>query len=142
MPPQEKEQLKQQSRAAANASASGWTDTRMSAPSIRTGSYGPSVPTGNAGAWGFNQSTQYSAQQSGQNPNARAALAQAVDLMSTFVLTHMPGNAVSLLAELEALTSLEQLAVALGGYEQLVSAAGPASIAHLREITTLVRDNI
>jgi hypothetical protein len=141
MSPQEKERLKQGTA----SSASEWSETRMSsrsAPPSGTGAYNASAPAGNAAAWGFNASTQYSTQQAGQNPHARAALARAVDLMSTFVLTHLPGAAVSLLAELEALTSLEQLAVTLGGYEQLVSSAGPASVDHVREIKEILRNNI
>jgi hypothetical protein len=142
MSPQEKERLKQGSA----SNPSEWSETRMTsrfAPAPRTGSYDSSAPpAGNAASWGFNASTQYSTQQAGHNPHAREALARAVDLMSIFVLTHLPGTAVSLLAELEALTSLEQLAVTLGGYEQLVSSAGPASVDHVREIKEILRNNI
>ncbi len=70
------------------------------------------------------------------------ALRQAEDLMAHFVLTHLPEQSFALLKELEALTSLEQLAATLGGYEQVVSQVGAQSQAHLSQIKQILRDNL
>ncbi len=70
------------------------------------------------------------------------ALRQAETLMANFVLTHMPDQSFSILKELEALSSLEQLAATLGGYEQVVSHLGPASRDHLLQVKHILRDNL
>jgi hypothetical protein len=74
---------------------------------------------------------------------ARAqALASAVDTMSIFVLTHAPEHSFLVLKELESLTNLEQLAVTLGGYTQLISHLGPIAQEHLLLIKQILRDNM
>jgi hypothetical protein len=70
------------------------------------------------------------------------ALARAVDSMSIFVLTHAPEHSFLVLKELESLTNLEQLAVTLGGYEQLISHLGPLAQEHLLLIKQILRDNM
>lgn len=70
------------------------------------------------------------------------ALHKSVDMMSDFELTHLPEQSFTLLKELEALTSLEQLAATLGGYEQVVSQAGAASGGHLAQLKQILREHL
>jgi hypothetical protein len=70
------------------------------------------------------------------------ALRQAENMMANFVLTHLPEQSFALLKELEALTSLEQLAATLGGYEQVVSQVGPASQDHVKQIKQILREHL
>ena len=71
-----------------------------------------------------------------------AALKTAVDEMAGFVLTHIPDQSFSLLKEIEEITSIELLAVTLGGYEQMVSHLGEPSIVHLRHIKRVLQENL
>lgn len=71
-----------------------------------------------------------------------AALKDVTDDMSGFVLTHLPDQAFFLLKEIEAITSMEMLAVMLGGYTQMVSHLGHASDIHLASIRQVLRDNM
>ena len=70
------------------------------------------------------------------------ALRQAETIMADFVLTHLPDQSFSILKELEALTSLEQLAATLGGYEQVVSQDGSTSRDYLLRVKQIIRDNL
>jgi hypothetical protein len=74
------------------------------------------------------------------NPARKQALARAVDLMSNFVLTHIPVDSTGVLKELESLESLEQLGATLGGYEQVIAQVGPATQEHLRQIRQILRE--
>lgn len=74
------------------------------------------------------------------NPARQQALARAVDLMASFVLTHIPLDSMAVLKELESLESLEQLGATLGGYEQVVVHAGPATQDHLSQIRQILRE--
>lgn len=106
-------------------------------------SYKPSETfTGTRGA--FEQSQMSTRMQTGAETGARRiqALRQAEDLMAQFVLTHLPEQSFAILKELEALTSLEQLAATLGGYEQVVTQIGPESQGHVRQIKQILRDNL
>lgn len=76
------------------------------------------------------------------NPTDPQALARAVDLMSDFVLINAPTQAMMVLKELEQLQTLEQLAVTLGGYEQLISHVGAPAQAHLLLVKQILRDNM
>ena len=76
------------------------------------------------------------------NPTGPQALARAVDLMSDFVLINAPTQAMMVLKELEQLQTLEQLAVTLGGYEQVISHVGAPAQAHLLLIKQILRDNM
>lgn len=72
---------------------------------------------------------------------ARAqALARAVDSMSNFVLTYTPQYSFMVLKELEQMTQLEQVAVTLGGYEQLVKHVGAPAQEHLNYVKNLLRE--
>jgi hypothetical protein len=68
------------------------------------------------------------------------ALGRAVDAMSNFILTYAPEHSFMVLKELEMLSNLEQLAVTLGGYEQLVQHLGAPAQEHLSSIKTLLRE--
>ena len=74
------------------------------------------------------------------NPVRKQALTRAVDLMANFVLTHIPGESFSILKELEALESLEQLGATLGGYEQVIASVGPSTQEHLSQIRQVLRE--
>jgi hypothetical protein len=73
-----------------------------------------------------------------QNP----ALQDILDAMANFVLTHMPEQSFQILKEIEEITSLELLAVTLGGYEQMVASVGEPSVLHLRSIKQTLRENL
>ncbi len=70
------------------------------------------------------------------------ALTRAVDLMSDFVLTNEPTQAMMVLKELEQLQTLEQLAVTLGGYEQVISHLGAPAQAHLLLVKQILQENM
>ena len=70
------------------------------------------------------------------------ALQSVVDSMSNFVLTHLPDQSFQILKEIEEITSLELLAVTLGGYEQMVAVVGEPSVQHLKAIKQVLRDNL
>lgn len=70
------------------------------------------------------------------------ALAQAVDAMSNFVLTHTPEHSFMVLKELEQISNLEQLAVTLGGYEQLIAHTGSVAQTHLNMVKSLLRAHL
>jgi hypothetical protein len=71
-----------------------------------------------------------------------AALASTLDLMANFVLIHLPDQSFQVLKEIEEITSLEVLAATLGGYEQMVSHLGAAGADHLRQVKSVLRDNL
>ena len=71
-----------------------------------------------------------------------SALKAVVDEMANFVLTHLPDQSFSLLKEIEEITSMELLAVTLGGYEQMVSHLGQTSDVHLKYIKSVIRGNL
>jgi hypothetical protein len=54
--------------------------------------------------------------------------------MSSFVLAYVPEQAFSVLSELEQITTMEQMAVLLGGYELMVRHAGEPAKIHLMHI--------
>lgn len=70
------------------------------------------------------------------------ALQSVVDSMSNFVLTHLPDQSFQILKEIEEITSLELLAVTLGGYEQMVAVVGEPGVQHLKMIKQVLRDNL
>lgn len=70
------------------------------------------------------------------------ALQSVVDSMSNFVLTYLPDQSFQILKEIEEITSLELLAVTLGGYEQMVAVVGEPSVQHLKAIKQVLRDNL
>lgn len=76
------------------------------------------------------------------NEEKEATLRAVLDSMAGFVLTHMPDQSFLLLKEIEDITSMELLAVTLGGYEQMVSHLGAPSIEHVRYIKRVLQDNL
>jgi hypothetical protein len=68
------------------------------------------------------------------------ALARAIDSMSNFVLINAPEHSFVILKELDQISQLEQLAVTLGGYEQLIGHLGVPAQEHLGLIKGLLRD--
>lgn len=70
------------------------------------------------------------------------ALQGVTDSMANFVLTHLPDQSFQILKEIEEITSLELLAVTLGGYEQMVAVVGEPSVQHLKSIKQVLRDNL
>jgi hypothetical protein len=132
---------------AANAAAPStmvWGDT-----SPQRTSYGDSQPHSRPMAREPSTQASYSSAHNISHPNSPAdnaaraqALASAVDAMSIFVLTHAPEHSFLVLKELESLTNLEQLAVTLGGYEQLITHLGPLAQEHLLLIKQILRDNM
>ena len=73
-------------------------------------------------------------------PELSVGLARIVDVMSTFVLTHFPQQAFTVLAELEAYKTLQELVAGLPDYAVLAKASGPAGVVHLAEVTERVRE--
>lgn len=71
-----------------------------------------------------------------------AALKAVLDNMAGFVLTHMPDQSFLLLKEIEEITSMELLAVTLGGYQQMVSHLGPPSVEHLKYVKRVLQENL
>jgi hypothetical protein len=67
------------------------------------------------------------------------ALARAVDAMANFVLLYTPEHSFVILKELEQMSNLEQLAVTLGGYEQMISHVGAPAADHISMIKKLLR---
>jgi hypothetical protein len=77
-----------------------------------------------------------------QNFARSQALARAIDSMSNFVLVHAPEQAFTVLKELDQITQLDQLAVTLGGYEQLIGHVGAPAQEHLALIKNLLREHM
>ncbi len=67
-------------------------------------------------------------------------LALIVDVMSTFVLTHLPQQAFTVLGKLEGFKTLDELQAELPDYSMLAKASGPAGVVHLAELTERVRE--
>jgi hypothetical protein len=82
-----------------------------------------------------------SAERSISGAQRRTAHARCVDEMSSFVLAHVPEQAFSILKELEDAEDLDQLAIILGGYEQMIAAAGPVAKEHVAHIKQIMREN-
>jgi hypothetical protein len=71
-----------------------------------------------------------------------AALKAVLDNMAGFVLTHVPDQSFLLLKEIEEITSMELLAVTLGGYAQMISHLGTPSVEHVKYIKRVLQDNL
>ena len=74
------------------------------------------------------------------SPEPSTGLARIVDVMSTFVLTHFPQQAFTVLAKLEGFKSLNELEAGLPDYAVLAKASGPVGVVHLAEVTERVRE--
>jgi hypothetical protein len=64
---------------------------------------------------------------------------QAADVMSTFVLTHMPTKAFDFLVEIEKIRTLDQLKLYLPSYEAQVQPIGNAAQVHIAEIKQVLK---
>jgi hypothetical protein len=64
---------------------------------------------------------------------------QATDLMATFVLTHLPSQAMQLLKELEDLRTLGQLQASLPSYEILALSVGRTGQEHMARLRTFIQ---
>ena len=114
------------------ASPAQWAQTR-----------GPSLEQSNSATTQAWQASEMAVQMMPQvRQQHNAALQEILDTMSNFVLTHLPGQSFQILREIEEITSLELLAVTLGGYEQMVAAVGEPSVLHLKSIKQMLRDNL
>ena len=108
---------------------------------------GPQVEASNSISMESWQASQMASQVATQTMQAAPriqspALQGVVDSMSHFVLTHLPDQSFQILKEIEEITSLELLAVTLGGYEQMVAVVGEPSVQHLKSIKQVLRDNL
>ena len=73
-------------------------------------------------------------------PEPLAGLPRIVDVMATFVLTHCPQQAFSVLARLEGFQTLDELNAGLPEYSLLANACGAAGVVHLAELTERMRE--
>ena len=69
-----------------------------------------------------------------------AGVARIVEVMATFVLTHIPQQAFTVLAKLESFQTLGELEAELPGYALMAKESGPAGIVHLAELTERLRE--
>ena len=94
-------------------------------------------------AW---QASELATQVMSASPASRhlhnSALHDILYSMANFVKTYLPDQSVQILKEIEEITSLELLAVTLGGYEQMVASAGEPSVQHLKSIKKSLRENL
>lgn len=70
----------------------------------------------------------------------RAAVRHAVELMSNFVLDHMPRSASQVLPEIESLHSVEQWAELMDGYAMFVIPTGERGRVHVQQIRRLLEE--
>lgn len=77
---------------------------------------------------------------SGAQQAKQHALQGILQNMSNFVLTHVPQQAFVILSELEDITSIEQLAVMLGGYELMIRQAGPVAQEHIAQVRQALKE--
>ncbi len=75
-----------------------------------------------------------------QPAELNTGLALIVDVMSTFVLTHLPQQAFTVLAKLEGFKTLAELEAELPDYSVLAKASGPVGVVHLADVTERVRE--
>lgn len=96
------------------------------------------------GSAGADRDTVASPQSAGLQTDLKSAraLELATDLMATFVLLNIPEQSLQILKELEEVTSLDMLAVLLGGYQQMVSHLGDPSVQHLIQVKQILRDHL
>lgn len=94
-------------------------------------------------AW---QASELATQVMSASPASRhlhnSALHDILYSMANFVKTYLPDQSVQILKEIEEITSLELLAVTLGGYEQMVASAGEPSVQHLKSIKKSLWENL
>ena len=67
-----------------------------------------------------------------------AVVKQAVEEMADFVLNYAPEHAFMILKELEEISSSGQLAIAMGGYAQMIKHCGDKGTKHLEKLRQLL----
>lgn len=72
--------------------------------------------------------------------NQNSIVKQATSEMADFILTHAPEHAFMVLKELEEISSADQLAMAMGGYAQVIERNGEIGTRHLDKINQLLRN--
>jgi hypothetical protein len=72
--------------------------------------------------------------------HAAHVLEEAKDMMSDFVLTHIPQHAFSALKEIEQITSLAILGSSVDAYELLVQPTGMAGKRHIQQLRRITED--
>jgi hypothetical protein len=72
--------------------------------------------------------------------HAAHVLEEAKDMMSDFVLTHIPQHAFSALKEIEQITSLAILGSSVDAYELLVRPTGMAGKRHIQQLRRITED--
>ena len=70
--------------------------------------------------------------------SAQYQLRSAISLMSDFVTTHLPADALEIVLALEGLASVEQVIASLKGYQAMISPSGAAGAGHLEELRDLL----
>ncbi|MGL6349633.1 MAG: hypothetical protein ACRC2U_07285 [Aeromonas sp.] len=89
----------------------------------------------------YHNTTQASSPLGAEAQQARQQALQAIlQGMSNFVLTHVPQHALVILSELEDISSMEQLAVMLGGYELMVREAGAVTQEHMAQLRKALKE--
>lgn len=79
------------------------------------------------------------AQRAGVPPSsAQYQLRSAISLMSDFVTTHLPNDALEIVLTLEGLNSVEQVITSLKGYQAMIVPTGSAATHHLEELRNLL----
>lgn len=70
--------------------------------------------------------------------SAQYQLRSAISLMSDFVTTHLPADALEIVLTLEGLDSVEQVIASLKGYQAMIAPTGSAATRHLEELRHLL----
>lgn len=82
----------------------------------------------------YDADTQLSNTQAGNESARMQAVQGLVQMMSDFVLLYVPQHSFVILKEIEGISSMEQIAVLLGGYELMVKEAGPITPEHVSQV--------
>lgn len=132
----------------------GWSNTepggssqnsRSNAPNSRSSS-GMGEPVNELLSWSKFQSQPQAAPRapsfapasSRAAPTAHYQLRGAIALMSDFVSSHLPADALEVVLALESLSSVEEVLGSLKGYESLIAPVGEPARKHLAELRTLM----
>lgn len=97
------------------------------------------APSNNSKAWGFAGNTMEVTR-----PLAtpqRKDWKSALELMSDFVLTHMPQDAFTILKDIESVQSKNELTVVLAAYWQFIQSTGDLGSEHMRLLKQLIHDS-
>lgn len=132
----------------------GWSNTepggspqnsRSNAPNSRSSS-GMGEPVNDLLSWSKFQSQPQAAPRapsfapasSRAAPTAHYQLRNAIALMSDFVSSHLPADALEVVLALESLSSVEDVLNSLKGYESMIAPVGEPARKHLAELRTVL----